>query len=288
MIDNISQRILEKFIDGTEEEKTLAALVYVIHYDNITESMIKEEFPTFDDTTIHNIIAALYKHSIIYPTDDGYEVCVWSIHYLNRYILLKLHDLGFSEKYLSEVFKGDHTIKKEVSKITNIGSGWTNVTKDLENGVYFIRIKNPNKVYKSTREEVTYVEDIRLADWKDGKWKVKGPFPLIDYSQVMEGNNIKEGMVVSDCRVATDAEIAAWESRFNPSDNYEKLILEVDDKHINDIYDALAVALSSLAYCANYAEDNEAATKISNAYLRISDLQSILNRKGGSVDAMDK
>lgn len=181
-------------------------------------------------------------------------------------------------------------MKKELSLILQGRSHkWFPIedTKIIAGNPYIVRLVDKNYIMYETDDELVYREDIQIARFIDGKWKIEGPFPKMDFSLCSERENLKNGVEVTHIAYPTEDDVNAFHQRYDPIYKYNKFIIDVDDNMVDELYHAIIIAKGCMSKMSiNFEGNNEDLNKIQKAYDLLSDMQCVFDR-GGDIHAMD-
>lgn len=273
------------------DKKTASVLLYVLHHDLTSRSKITEKFPVSDEEA-DSIIAELVDHGVITPFQSNNYAVITDIDDLDEEMLQILEDEGLKKEFITDIIAGKYTTQEEISNIVRYNEDdlWSMIDDNVEipSGKLLIRIKDPNHTYINSRDSILYVEDQRMAEYKDGKWFVDPPYAKYEYSPVIgPDHQILPGMEVTHYKEMSDEDILAWESRFNMNNDYKDLVFHVDDENEEQIYDALTIALGAIAKLANSTDDEPTKDKFTRAYTRIADIQNLIDTGKEVHNAVD-
>ena len=138
--------------------------------------------------------------------------------------------------------------KQKVSNILNENREWFDATKKKPNPGerVVIRFTNEKYIYGEDDKSIYYAEDIKVGryvkaydDSDTGRFVIDPPFPKYDYSPLSRKENLLEGSVVTHWAYPDDGELEGWDTRFDMFGTYNKLRIEVDPEHEEDVYRAL-------------------------------------------------
>lgn len=117
---------------------------------------------------------------------------------------------------------------------------------ELPKGPVVVRLENRGIVWNESDDNhpedgewILYGEDIKVAENKNGVWEVVPPYPLYDYSPLACKGSLSKGTTVTHWRPLKDDELKSWQNRLNPINNYQKLKIEVDPEHEENVYRTL-------------------------------------------------
>lgn len=263
-------------------DKFSSILLFVLHHDIVSPGSLVEKF-RFAEDDIDDIIAELVDYGVITHiphAGENYAV-IDQFDNLDTELVELLNDAGIKDQMIKDIIDGKYTEQREASQIVDPDPDkWTKFdpNEPVDAGKMIIRIKDPTHIYFNARDTIVYAEDQRLAEYKDGKWVISGPYPKYEYSPLIgKDHQILPGMVVTHYRLATPKEIDTYYSRFDLSHHYSQLVFKVDSKNEESMYDALTIALRSIAYTMKSSADDKARDKFSKAYLRIMDIQNLMD-----------
>ena len=183
------------------DKKTASVLLYVLHHDLTSRSKITEKFPVSDEEA-DSIIAELVDHGVITPFQSNNYAVITDIDDLDEEMLQILEDEGLKKEFIADIIAGKYTTQEEISNIVRYNEDdlWSMIDDNVEipSGKLLIRIKDPNHTYINSRDSILYVEDQRMAEYKDGKWFVDPPYAKYEYSPVIgPDHQILPGMEVT-------------------------------------------------------------------------------------------
>lgn len=151
------------------------------------------------------------------------------------------------------------------SKILQENIGWKDVKKEIP--------LNDERVVARLYHDKTDQEDVKVVTYSRdaSSWNVSPPFPLFDYSPLSKKATLKSGVRVTHWRYPDTEELKFWDERFQPIGTYERLSIDVDPEHAEEVYRALIWG-ASMIY--NFADEE-------HKYLAdiLSDLQACMDTK---------
>ena len=280
---------------GMADLKLLAdAIFWVIHYDTVTPQMYMlktgctEQFAMAAFVTLHKL-GLIVKDN---PNDDKpWFVTVSRIEQLPNDMINMLSANGHDLKAISEAIKGLPKEKKKPTSniLKDKAHKWIEIdNSNMPTNPVLIRLCNPGITFVESRTEIIYAEDLKIAEWDGGKWVIRGPYPLHDYSPCTDRDKINGGVDVTHWAEVTDKELEQWDHRYDSFHNYDTFSITVDDEMKEKLYHALVLAASALSNDSlQYPPEDETHKALQDAYEYICDLQVVFDR-GGDIHAVDK
>lgn len=178
--------------------------------------------------------------------------------------------------------------KQEIHNILNEKRFWKRVEdeKPDEGQLVVIRIVNPDRVAWEDDNRYYLLEDIMVAQLKDGVWMIEGPFHKYNYSPLTDRANLKEGTVVSHWAVPDDGEVDNWHKRLEYFNKYDELVLKVDPEHEEQVYRSLMWGAAFIEEVYSDATDKEHRDELQQFFKTLKDLQYTIdhNQPGYNED----
>lgn len=270
------------------EKKYAELVIYTISHERINLDIMKSKLDLSEEE-LNTYIKSLSTDGIIEDTTgDEYEVIVSTIEDFDDNFLNFLHENGYDDTFIVKCFSGFNST--QVARSVIINDNWNPIfdDDDIPSGKVLIRIVDKNRIYHRNRDEVYYAEDMRLAEYIDGKWELIGPHQKYEYSHVVtRDHKIAPRCIVTHYKVPTEEELVTWDKRFNMHNHYEHLSLHIDSENEEMVYDSFTIALAALNNSINLSANDETKRKFARAYTVISDLQSLIDSGKEINNAVD-
>ena len=269
-----------------DEKKYTEVVIYAISHEKINLDVMKNELDLSEEE-LNTYIKSLSADGII---EDGFgdelEVAISSIEDIDDILLSLLHINGYDDTFIAKCLLGFNST--QIVKSVIINDGWNSLDDNIPSGKVLIRIVDNNRIYHRDRDEVYYAEDMRLAEYVNGRWELIGPHQKYEYSPVVtRDHKIASGCIVTHYKVPTEEELVVWNKRFNMHNHYEHLSLHIDEENEEMVYDSFTIALAALSNSINLSADDETKHKFAKAYTVISDLQSLIDTGKEINNAVD-
>lgn len=270
-----------------DEKKYASIVIYVISREKINFNVMKSKL-NLSEEEMCICINSLIKDGIIEDDiRDEYDVIISNLEDFDEDLLSLLHKNDYNDTFIMKCLSGFNSNQIEKSVILN--NEWNPVyDNNIPFGKVLIRIVDKNRIYYRNRDEVYYAEDMRLAEYINGKWELIGPHQKYEYSPVItRDHKIAQNCIVSHYKVPREEELVTWNKRFNMHNHYEYLSLHIDEENEEMVYDSFTIALAALNNSINLSTDDETKHKFAKAYTIISDLQSLIDSGREINNAMD-
>ena len=271
-------------------------IFFTLGLDFVEESQIMNEF-NVDSKTAQQSLVAMARLGILRGMQVGekivFQVMITSFSQLQQSFIDKLKTLGkYSDQQLIARIEPDDSEKAEYSPILDDDKwNWheSSVETPNEDKLLYIRIRNDFNTLKSKTTK-TFVEDSRLARWKNGEFVLEPPYTKYDFSPLTDRDKFKEGAIVTHWAYASEEDLDMWKKRFEFIHGYDELVLKVDEYNEEEVYDALVLAAAALSSALqNCKEGDPMIEKLDNAHMIICDLQSCIDQNQPEVqNAMGK
>lgn len=269
------------------EKKYAEVVIYAISHEKINVDVMKNNLDLSEEE-LNTYIKSLSAGRIIENSmSDEFEVAISSIEDLDDDFLGLLHRNGYDDTFIVKCLSGFNST--QIVKSVIINNDWNTLNDNIPSGKVLIRIIDNNRIYHRDRDEVYYAEDMRLAEYVNGKWELIGPHQKYEYSPVVtRDHKIAPGCIVTHYKAPTEEELVIWDKRFNMHNHYEHLSLRIDDENEEMVYDSFTIALAALSNSINLSADDETKHKFAKAYTVISDLQSLIDTGREINNAVDQ
>lgn len=149
----------------------------------------------------------------------------------------------------------DRSKKKKISNVLKENREWFDINEKIPNQGerVIIRITNDKYIYGEDDNEIYYAEDIKVATFAKSynsdecRFIIDPPYPMFDYSPLSRKDRLLEGTVITHWAYPDEGELEGWDTRFDISHEYDKLRIEVDPEHAEDVYRAFMWGASFIA-----------------------------------------
>lgn len=177
-----------------------------------------------------------------------------------------------------------------VSNILHEPRDWKNANevKPEAGQLVVIRMMNPTIIYAENEKEIYPSEDMKIGEFirnatdpSTGVWVIAPPHPRFDYSPLSDKERLNDETLVTHWAIPEEGELEGWRTRFDQTNLYKKLNIEVDDDHLELVYRAL---VWGAAFIQKYNPDEPEAKYLAHV---LYDLQYVIDT-GKGIELSDE
>lgn len=175
----------------------------------------------------------------------------------------------------------DTNMNIAASRILQEDRKWFNTSEKLpdDGQKVVIRLCDPSmSIGKNAKGETVIIEDMKIGIYMDEKWMIAPPYPKFDYSPLSSGGTINDGAIVTHWAVPEKGteddigEVEAWETRFSITGNYNRFVVEVDERYEQLLYRACSLGAACIRRV--YGEDADTLPMVAMLW----DIQALMDQ----------